>query len=43
MPEKEILERIERVASIIEKDARNIDNSEKAKEIQNLVRLLKEK
>jgi len=42
MSTKEILERIHRVASIIEKDAKNLDISQKAKEIQSLVGLMKE-
>jgi hypothetical protein len=40
---KEILARIHRVASIIEKDVKIIDISQKAKEIQSLVDLIKEK
>jgi hypothetical protein len=43
MPTKEILARIHRVASIIEKDVKIIDISQKAKEIQSLVDLIKEK
>lgn len=40
MANEEIIKRIDRVASIIEKDASNLDNKEKASEIRNLVKLL---
>lgn len=40
MSRAEIIKRIDRVAYIIEKDASNIDNREKAKEIRNLVKIL---
>lgn len=41
MSKSEIIKRIDRVASIIEKDASNMDNKEKAKEIRSLVKILK--
>ena len=40
MSNTEIIKRIDRVAHIIEQDAKNKDNSEKAKEIRNLVKIL---
>lgn len=38
----EICKRIERVADIIQKDARNVDNQHRAQEIKSLVKLLQE-
>ena len=40
MSNSEIIKRIDRVAHIIEQDANNRDNREKAKEIRSLVKLL---
>jgi len=40
MSKQKIINRIERVASIIEMDSKNIDNIEKAKEIKALLKLL---
>jgi len=42
MDNKEILKRIDRIASIIEKDATKRDNKEKASEIRSLVKLLEQ-
>jgi len=40
MSKQKIINRIERVASIIEMDSKNIDNIEKEKEIKALLKLL---
>lgn len=40
MSKAEVIKRIERVASIIEMDSKNVDNAEKAKEIKALLKIL---
>lgn len=40
MATNEIIKRLDRVASIIEMDAKNIDNVNRAKEIRELLKLL---